>query len=76
MQDGAVVPQPGGDWLCGVFGYESIEDHMKWREHPEHDKPVEVFEDLKKRNLTVKSVNVPGIDPDTGYFHVKFSAGT
>jgi hypothetical protein len=55
--------------LYGVFGYASIDVHMRWRETPEGieaGKP-----NPKVRPATV----VPGIDPDTGYFHVKFHEG-
>ena len=60
-----------GDALCGVFGYASIDDHMKWRETPEGKEFGRVDDDPKNR-LTVPATSVPGIDPDTGYFHVHF----
>ncbi|KAJ3752718.1 hypothetical protein EV360DRAFT_88472 [Lentinula raphanica] len=35
--------------LHGVFGYASIEDHMKWRETQEHTQAVETMEELATR---------------------------
>jgi hypothetical protein len=75
MPHAVAVPQPGEEWLHGVFGYASIDDHMKWREQPEHGKAIEIFEDLDRRNLSLRPASVPGIDPSTGYFHVKFRSG-
>lgn len=68
------APQPGEELLHGVFGYASIDDHMKWREQPEHGKASEIFEDLERRNLSLRPASVHGLDLSTGYFHVKFHA--
>ena len=72
-----VAPEtkPGQEWLAGVFGYPSIEHHMQWRQHSEHDKIKENSEDPKNEHMKSVAAKVPGIDPDTGYFHVKFQKG-
>ena len=75
MPQAAAPTQPSGEWLHGVFGYASIDDHMKWREHAEHEKAGEIFKDLDRRNLGLQPASVQGIDPSTGYFHVKFRTG-
>jgi hypothetical protein len=56
--------------LFGVFGYASIDVHMTWRETPEGKKAGE--ESAAK--MTPATI-VPGIDPKTGYFHVRFREG-
>jgi hypothetical protein len=53
--------------LCGVFGYGSIGVHEKWMETPEERRVGEA----NKKNLR-PGVEVPGVDPGTGYFHVEF----
>lgn len=75
MKPEAAAPQPGQEMLCGIFGYASIDVHMKWREQPEHEKASEIFAELEKRNLILRPADVPGIDPETGYFHVHFHQG-
>lgn len=55
--------------LYGVFGYASIEVHMQWRETPEGKKHGE------SSTTILPAAVVPGIDPSTGYFHVKFREG-
>lgn len=67
-----IVPGSKGDVLHGAFGYASIADHMKWRDHPEHGKAAEIFGDLEKKGLALRPADVPGIDPKNGYVHVKF----
>ncbi len=64
---------PGGDLIAlhGVFGYQSVDDHMKWRETPECAEAIEVMEGLSK-NLGLRDANVHG----RSMFHVKFRAGT
>jgi hypothetical protein len=66
----AAAPDGKSIALHGVFGYASIEDHMKWRETPEHAQAIEIMEDLG-RNLGLGSANIHGRD----MFHVKFRAG-
>lgn len=70
-----MVQDPGAEMLHGAFGYASIDDHMKWRDHPEHGRAAEIFGDLEKKGLSLRPAGVPGIDPSTGYFHVRFQAG-
>jgi hypothetical protein len=61
----------GKDSVCiyGVFGYASVDAHMQWRETPEAKKYGE------PSDTVLPAVIVPGIDPKTGYFHVKFQEG-
>ncbi|KAI9835699.1 MAG: hypothetical protein M1819_001876 [Sarea resinae] len=56
--------------LHGLFGYNSIEDHMRWRETPEHAQAIETMEDVSK-NQGLEDANVTGRD----MFHVHFHAG-
>ncbi|KAJ3773570.1 hypothetical protein FB446DRAFT_526756 [Lentinula raphanica] len=53
--------------LHGVFGYASIEDHMKWRETQEHTQAVETMEELATR-VHLDSADIHGAD----MFHVAF----
>ncbi|KAJ3984641.1 hypothetical protein F5890DRAFT_1515551 [Lentinula detonsa] len=53
--------------LHGVFGYASIDDHMRWREAPEHAKAVETMEELATK-LHLDSADIYGTD----MFHVAF----
>ena len=53
--------------LYGVFGYASIDVHEKWMETPEGRRDGEA----SKKNLK-PGIEVPGVDPETGYFHVEF----
>jgi hypothetical protein len=53
--------------LYGVFGYASIDVHEKWMETLEGKRAGEA----SKKNLR-HGVEVPGVDPRTGYFHVEF----
>lgn len=66
----------GKELLHGVFGYASIDVHMRWREHPEHSKAVDAFAKLHREGVVIECANIPGIDPETGYFHVHFHAET
>lgn len=61
----------GSDSVCvyGVFGYAGINVHMKWRETPEAKKYGEPSDTVRPATV------VPGIDPETGYFHVNFQEG-
>lgn len=72
---GPDVPAPGKEWLAGAYGYDSIEAHMKWREQPEHAQAEEIFGDLEKQGISCVPADAPGIDPERGYFHVKFHRG-
>jgi hypothetical protein len=53
--------------LYGVFRYASIDVHMKWMEAPEGKRAGEA----SKKNMR-PGIEVPGVDPRTGYFHVEF----
>lgn len=68
------ISLPGGEWSVGVFGYGSIQDHMDWRKHPEHpmqkSKATRV-EDGGAGDPSMVPAEVPGIDRETGYFHVE-----
>ena len=57
--------------LHGVFGYASIEDHMRWRETPEHAEAIKIMGSLVS-NLSLGSADIQGKD----MFHVKFRKGT
>lgn len=70
------TPEHGGDLLAGIFGYESIEAHMKWRATPEHAQAGEIFDDLANKGIILEpDTSISGIGLDTGYFHVRFQAG-
>ena len=56
--------------LFGIFGYDSIEVHMAWRETPEAKGHGEQGDGGE-----LPATAVPGIDASTGYFHVKFHEG-
>lgn len=59
--------------LHGVFGYDSLEDHLRWREHPEHANAGVVFAELRARGVVLMpDVSVDGVDAKKGYFHVHF----
>lgn len=72
----AVVSSTNPVSLYGVFGYASIDVHMKWRETQEGTKAREADESMEKKNIILlPATTVPGIDAETGYFHVKFREG-
>lgn len=72
----AVVSSTNPVSLYGVFGYASIDVHMKWRETQEGTKAREADESMEKKNIILLPAStVPGIDAETGYFHVKFREG-
>jgi len=58
--------------LHGTFGYDSVEAHMEWRKQPEHAEAGKMFAELKSRGIELRPADLPGIDPATGCFHVKF----
>ncbi|KAF1992268.1 hypothetical protein K402DRAFT_415955 [Aulographum hederae CBS 113979] len=63
--------------LHGVFGYESVDDHVKWRATPEHAQVIEEMGKSKLAELGMGESNVPGGNiflPDSNMFHVKFQA--
>jgi hypothetical protein len=61
-----------GDWIAfyGIFGYNSIEDHMRWRETPEHAQIMEIFDGLNKTQ-GLKPADMFG----KSMFHVHFNKG-
>ncbi|KAH6664273.1 hypothetical protein B0J14DRAFT_608181 [Halenospora varia] len=54
----------------GVFGYASIEDHMRWRETPEHAQVIEGLSELSKFDF--KDSDIFG----KSMFHVVFKKGS
>jgi hypothetical protein len=61
--------------FTGVFGYDSVEDHWKWRDTPEHAGVIEGMEKLVKE-YGLKAVDVLGkrraMFEGSGIVHVKF----
>jgi hypothetical protein len=63
----AILEDDNSTFLYGVFGYVSIDVHMKWRETPEAQRAGKAaFESMKPATV------IPGVSGDTGYFHVHF----
>lgn len=59
--------------LSAVFGYDSLEDHLKWRDHPEWPKAGKVFGELREKGVrALPELRVKGVGEETGYFHVEF----
>jgi len=61
--------------LHGVFGYASVDDHLKWRDTPEH---AQVIASMGRSPLKLGNAIVPGgfiFVPDSSMFHVNFHAG-
>lgn len=61
--------------LHGVFGYPSVDDHIRWRESPEHAQVMKEFEKMPDWGL--RPANLPGggiFVPGECMFHVKFRA--
>ncbi len=72
----AAAPDGQSIALHGVFGYASVDDHIRWRETPEHAQVIEDLEPLA--NLDLRPASVPGgsiFVPGESMFHVKFRAG-
>lgn len=75
---GDAAPDGESIALHGVFGYASVDDHLKWRETPEHS---QVLEDIKQSplgSLGLGNARIPGGNifvPDSSMFHVKFHVG-
>jgi len=63
----AAAPDATEIALHGIYGYASVEDHMKWRETPEHAEIVKTIADF---------VQQAGLRPAKVYgssmFHVNF----
>ena len=69
--DETVMPLAGG-LLCGLFGYAGIDVHMRWRETPEHAQVIEAFVAMSGKGLSLEVAALPGVDVETGWFHVRF----
>jgi hypothetical protein len=67
----AILEDENTTFLYGVFGYASIDVHMKWRETPEAQRAGKAaFESMKPATV------IPGVSESTGYFHVHFQEGS
>ncbi|CAD6576652.1 MAG: hypothetical protein ASARMPRED_007812 [Alectoria sarmentosa] len=76
---GDAAPDGESIALHGVFGYASVDDHLKWRETPEHTQLIEDLGRSPLENLGLGNASMPGGNifvPDSSMFHVKFRAGT
>ena len=64
--------------VLGVFGYGSVDDHVKWRQTPEHAQVLEGIAKSPLAKLNMANPDIPGgkiFTPDSCMFHVKFRAG-
>lgn len=64
--------------LHGIFGYTSVDDHIRWRETPECAQVLIDMAHSPMGNLRLGNPNLPGGNifvPDSSMFHVKFRAG-
>ena len=70
----AVEPVGMSIALHGLFGYDTVEDHRKWRQTPEHAQVIKDLEPLGKFDMAAS--NIPGggkfVEDDKGMFHVSF----
>ena len=72
-----VVPSGHSVALHGVFGYASVDDHVKWRETSEHAQVLEEMARSPLVRLGLANPNLPGghiFVPDSSMFHVRFHA--
>ncbi|KAJ6582888.1 hypothetical protein DFH09DRAFT_1144832 [Mycena vulgaris] len=74
----AILPAGESIALQGIFGYESVDDHYRWRDTPEH---AQVIAQGENSPLTIMGLahraRFPGghiFVPDSSMFHVKFRA--
>jgi hypothetical protein len=75
---GDAAPDGESIALHGVFGYANVDDHIKWRETPEHAQVIEDIGQSPLANLGLGNAIMPGGNifvPDSSMFHVKFRAG-
>lgn len=75
---GNAVPDGESLALHGVFGYASVDDHVKWRATPEHAQVLEEMAQSPLGNVRLGDPNLPGGNifvPDSSMFHVVFRAG-
>ena len=64
--------------LHGVFGYACVDDHVKWRQTPEHAQVIEEQAQSPLSKLGLGEPKMPGGNifvPDSSMFHVKFRGG-
>ena len=62
-----------------MFGYASVDDHVRWRETAEHAEVVERMGKSSLGRLGLGNPRVPGGNvfvSDSSMFHVRFRAGT
>lgn len=67
-----IPPRSDLEWLHGLYGYDSVDAHLKFKKTAEHAKISSLFQELEKDGVIVRPAEVPGIDPKTGCFHVHF----
>lgn len=75
---GEAVPDGESIVLHGVFGYKTVEDHIKWRQTPEHAQIIEDSGQSPLGKLGLGTPKIPGGNifvPDSSMFHVKFCEG-
>ena len=75
---GNAVPDGASLALHGVFGYASVDDHVKWRATPEHAQVLEEMAQSPLGNVRLGDPNLPGGNifvPDSSMFHVMLRAG-
>ena len=73
-----VVPSGHSIALHGVFGYASVDDHVRWRETKEHAQHLEEVAGSPFGRLGLANPNLPGgyiFVPDSSMFHVRFHEG-
>lgn len=61
--------------LHGVFGYASVDDHVKWRQTREHAQVLEEMARSPLGRLDLGNPKLPGGNifvPDSSMFHVRF----
>ena len=75
---GDAAPDGESIALHGVFYYASVDEHIKWRETPEH---AQVIEDVGRSPLSkvgLGNARMPGGNisiPNSSKFHVRFCVG-
>ena len=64
--------------LLGVFGYASVDDHIRWRQTPEHALVIEEMGRSELGDLGLGNAILPGGNiflSDSSMFHVRFAQG-
>lgn len=75
---GDAAPDGHSIALHGVFGYASVEDHVRWRETSEHAQVIEDMGLSAYGKLGLGNAIMPGGNmfvPDSSMFHVRFRTG-